>query len=170
MLCLCECHGRRRRRSHVVRWLVNDLGRLTLTSLRSSSTTNQSQLNGKPLEQGSQFSLEPVEVITATIDLEEIRSFRSSISRNVQAAQQPDYIRVDWDIQLSRSADEVFLSKSLHISSEKELHILDPMSEIWMGTSVYLWQYLVRTSSPGFFLSLSGGKLHVPISYNSYRN
>ncbi|KAI0538523.1 NAD+ synthase [Xylaria digitata] len=114
-------------------------------------------LNGKPLEQGSQFSLEPVEVITATINLEEIRSFRSNISRNVQAAQQPDYIRVEWDIQLSRSADEVFLSKSLQISTERELRILDPMSEIWMGTSVYLWQYLVRTSSPGFFLSLSGG-------------
>lgn len=162
MLCLCECHGRRRRSSDVIRWLVNDLGRLILTSFRSLSTANQSQLNGKPLEQGNQFSLEPVEVITATINLEEIRSFRSSISRNVQAAQQPDYIRVEWDIQLSRSADEVFLSKSLQISTERELRILDPMSEIWMGTSVYLWQYLVRTSSPGFFLSLSGGKSPVP--------
>ncbi|KAK7981874.1 hypothetical protein PG996_009561 [Apiospora saccharicola] len=98
-------------------------------------------LSGKTLEQGSQFSLEPVEVITATIDLEEIRSYRSSISRNVQAAQQADSTRVEWDIRLS----------------QKELHILDPMTEIWMGTSVYLWQYLVRTSSPGFFLSLSGG-------------
>ncbi|KAK8128311.1 NAD+ synthase (glutamine-hydrolyzing) [Apiospora sp. TS-2023a] len=114
-------------------------------------------LNGKTLEQGSQFSLEPVEVITATIDIEEIRSYRSSISRNVQAAQQADYTRVEWDIRLSRSADDIFLSKTLQISTEKELHILDPMPEIWMGTSVYLWQYLVRTSSPGFFLSLSGG-------------
>ncbi|KAI1171259.1 NAD+ synthase [Nemania sp. FL0916] len=114
-------------------------------------------LNGKPLEQGSQFSLEPVEVITATIDLEEIRSFRSSISRNVQAAHQPDYTRVEWDIQLSRSADEIYLSKSLQISTERQLRILDPMLEIWMGTSVYLWQYLVRTSAPGFFLSHSGG-------------
>ncbi|KAI0429135.1 NAD+ synthase [Xylaria sp. FL1042] len=114
-------------------------------------------LNGKPLEQGHQFSLEPVEVITATIDLEEIRSFRSSISRNVQAAQQADYTRVEWDIRLSRSADDIFLSKNLQFSTEKELRVLDPMSEIWMSTSVYLWQYLVRTSSPGFFLSLSGG-------------
>ncbi|KAI3322595.1 NAD+ synthase [Xylariaceae sp. AK1471] len=114
-------------------------------------------LNGKVLEQGNQFSLEPVEVITATFDLEEIRSFRSSASRNIQAAQQPDYPRVEWDIRLSRSADQIFLSSSLQISMEKEIRILDPMSEIWMGTSVYLWQYLVRTSSPGFFLSLSGG-------------
>ncbi|KAI1124456.1 NAD+ synthase [Nemania abortiva] len=114
-------------------------------------------LNGKVLEQGNQFSLEPVEVITATIDLEEIRSFRSSISRNVQAAAQADYPRVEFDIRLSRSADDIYLSDSLQFSREKELRILDPMSEIWMSTSVYLWQYLVRTSSAGFFLSLSGG-------------
>ncbi|KAI0465663.1 NAD+ synthase [Xylaria cf. heliscus] len=114
-------------------------------------------LNGKVLEQGNQFSLEPVEVITATINLEEIRSFRSSISRNVQAAAQADYPRVEFDIRLSRSAEDIYLSDSLQFSREKKLRILDPMSEIWMATSVYLWQYLVRTSSAGFFLSLSGG-------------
>ncbi|KAI0553618.1 NAD+ synthase [Xylaria curta] len=114
-------------------------------------------LNGKVLEQGNQFSLEPVEVITATINLEEIRSFRSSISRNVQAAVQADYPRVEFDIRLSCSAEDIYLSDSLKFSSEKDLHILDPMPEIWMSTSVYLWQYLIRTSSAGFFLSLSGG-------------
>ncbi|KAI0144661.1 NAD+ synthase [Xylariaceae sp. FL1272] len=114
-------------------------------------------LNGKVLEQGNQFSLEPVEVITATIDIEEIRSFRSSISRNVQAAAQADYPRVEFDVRLSRSAEDIFLSRHLQISVAKELHILDPMPEIWKSTAVYLWQYLVRTHSPGFFLSLSGG-------------
>ncbi|KAI0201040.1 NAD+ synthase [Astrocystis sublimbata] len=114
-------------------------------------------LNGKVLEQGKQFDLEPVDVITATFDLEEIRSYRSSISRNVQAAAQPEYPRIEFPIRLSRSADDIFLSKTLQISREKELEILDPMSEIWKATAVYLWQYLVRTSSPGFFLSLSGG-------------
>ncbi|KAH8161918.1 hypothetical protein CIB48_g6326 [Xylaria polymorpha] len=114
-------------------------------------------LNGKVLEQGNQFSLEPVEVITATINLEEIRSFRSSIARNVQAAAQMDYPRIEFDIRLSRSAEDIYLSDSLQFSREKELRILDPMPEIWMATSVYLWQYLVRSSSAGFFLSLSGG-------------
>ncbi|SPO06045.1 related to Glutamine-dependent NAD(+) synthetase [Cephalotrichum gorgonifer] len=113
--------------------------------------------NGKVLEQGAQFSLNPVEVITATIDIEEVRSFRSSISRNVQAAAQPEYPRVDFDIRLSREVDEIVLSDTMSISEPRELKILDPMSEIWMSTSVYLWQYLVRTNSPGFFLSLSGG-------------
>lgn len=31
------------------------------------------------------------------------------------------------------------------------------MEEIHMAEAVWLWQYLVRTNSPGYFLSLSGG-------------
>lgn len=94
------------------------------------------QCNGKVLEQGSQFSLEPVEVITATIDIEQVRSFRSSISRNVQAAAQPDYPRVEFGIRLSRAVDEILFSDSLTIAKEKKIKILDPMTEIWMSTSV----------------------------------
>lgn len=94
------------------------------------------QSNGKVLEQGSQFSLKPVEVITATIDIEEVRSFRSSIARNVQAAAQLEYPRVEFDIRLSRPIDEILLSDVLDISAQKELRIMDPMSEIWMSTSV----------------------------------
>ena len=94
------------------------------------------QCNGKVLEQGSQFSLDPIEVTTATVDIEEVRSFRSSISRNVQAASQPDYPRVEFDIRLSRPVDDILFSNSIKISKEKELKILDPMSEIWMSTSV----------------------------------
>lgn len=93
----------------------------------------------------------------ATIDIEEVRSFRCSISRNVQGAAQPEYPRVEFYFRLCRPVDEVILSDTLKISREKELRILDPMSEIWMSTSVYLWQYLTRTNSAGFFLSLSGG-------------
>lgn len=98
-----------------------------------------------------------VEVITATIDLEEIRSYRSSISRNVQGAAQPDYPRVDCDLYLSRSADEILLSKTLDLSREISLKIPDPMEEIFMAEAVFLWQYLTRASAAGFFLPLSGG-------------
>jgi NAD+ synthase (glutamine-hydrolysing) len=31
------------------------------------------------------------------------------------------------------------------------------MEEIYMSTAVFLWQYLVRTNSAGYFLALSGG-------------
>ena len=42
-------------------------------------------LNGDVLAQGSQFSLDEVEVITATVDLEDVRSYRgASLSRGMQ--------------------------------------------------------------------------------------
>lgn len=113
--------------------------------------------NGKVLAQGSQFSLSPVEVTTSTISIEEVRSYRSSISRNLQAAAQEDFPRVDCDLRLCRSADEIYFSGKLHISKEIELHILDPMEEIANAQAVFLWQYLIRTNSPGYFLALSGG-------------
>lgn len=98
-----------------------------------------------------------MEVITATIDLEEVRSYRSSISRNVQGAAQAEYPRIDCDLYLSRPADEVLLSDTLKLSKEISLNILDPMEEIFRAEAAYLWQYLTRASAAGFFLALSGG-------------
>ena len=43
-------------------------------------------VNGEVVAQGSQFSLNDVEVVTATVDLEEVRAYRSSMSRSLQAA------------------------------------------------------------------------------------
>ena len=113
--------------------------------------------NGKVVAQGSQLSLKEVEVITATVDIEEVRSFRASHSRNVQGAAQPEYPRIEVPLRLTRSADEIYLSSNLKISKEIQLKVMDPMEEIHKSTAVYLWQYLVRTNSPGFFLALSGG-------------
>ncbi|KAH8816657.1 hypothetical protein F5884DRAFT_896414 [Xylogone sp. PMI_703] len=113
--------------------------------------------NGKMLAQSSQFSLKPVEVITATVSVEDVRSYRSSISRNVQAARQEDFPRVDCDLRLTRQAMDIYVDNRLHINKEIEMKILDPMEEIAMAEAVFLWQYLVRTNSPGYFLALSGG-------------
>jgi NAD+ synthase (glutamine-hydrolysing) len=113
--------------------------------------------NGEVMSQGSQFSLAHVEVTVATVDIERVRSFRSSISRNVQAARQPDYPRVECDLRLSRPAEELWISGSPELSHSIGLRILDPMEEIYMAQATYLWQYLTRTNSAGFFLALSGG-------------
>ncbi|PFH55100.1 hypothetical protein XA68_10749 [Ophiocordyceps unilateralis] len=113
--------------------------------------------NGEVLAQGSQFSLAPVQVTVATVDIERVRSYRSSISRNVQAARQPDFPRVHCDLVLSRPVEEIWLSNQPEISRPMRLNILYPMEEIYMATAVYLWQYLTRTNSAGFFLALSGG-------------
>jgi NAD+ synthase (glutamine-hydrolysing) len=113
-------------------------------------------LNGKVMAQGAQFTLKPVDVITATIDIEEVRSFRSSISRNIQAAAQPDFPRIECDIRLSRTADEIHFS-DLKPAREIDLKFLDPMEEMYMAEAVFLWQYLTRANAAGYFLALSGG-------------
>lgn len=112
--------------------------------------------NGEVLAQSSQFSLLPVEVIVATVDLGRVRSYRTSSSRNVQAAKQPEYPRVHCDIPICRHSAQVFLSEQT-ITPEIPIKLLDPMEEIYLATSVYLFQYLIRSSSAGFFLALSGG-------------
>jgi len=59
-------------------------------------------VNGKVVAQGTQFSLRDVEVITATIDLEDVRSFRGSVSSlQYQAAASDPYPRIVVDFVLS---------------------------------------------------------------------
>lgn len=58
-------------------------------------------VNGKIVAQASQFSLNDVEVLTATVDLEEVRAFRFAPSRNFQAVQAPIYERIEVDFKLS---------------------------------------------------------------------
>ena len=119
--------------------------------------SNMIIVNGKVLGQSPQFTLKPVDILTATFDIEEVRSYRSSVSRNMQAAKQPEFLCVEMELTLSRPAAEIYLSDTLKLSQEIELKVLDPMEEIHQATAVWLWQYLIRTNAPGFFLSLSGG-------------
>ncbi|POS81283.1 glutamine-dependent NAD(+) synthetase [Diaporthe helianthi] len=112
-------------------------------------------VNGEVVAQGSQFSLRPVEVVTAIIELEKVRSYRSSISRNQQGAKQREFPRVECDLRLGLSSSLV--PSKYRSSKPMELKILDPMEEIANAQAVFLWQYLSRTNSPGYFLALSGG-------------
>eukprot|EP01091_Cochliopodium_minus_P008903 TRINITY_DN2092_c0_g2_i1.p1 TRINITY_DN2092_c0_g2~~TRINITY_DN2092_c0_g2_i1.p1 ORF type:complete len:703 (-),score=157.25 TRINITY_DN2092_c0_g2_i1:76-2184(-) len=106
--------------------------------------------NGKMLAQGSQFSLLDVEVTTATIDLEQIRSYRASIaSRGTQAAlsETVPRIYVDFDI-----CDENAVP-----SYPIKPKFLLPEEEIAFGPACWLWDYLRRSGMGGYFLPLSGG-------------
>lgn len=58
-------------------------------------------VNGKIIAQGSQFSLNDVEVVTATVDLEDVRSHRAISSRSMQAAAAERYNRIEVDFSLS---------------------------------------------------------------------
>lgn len=109
-------------------------------------------INGKVVAQSSQFSLNDVEVLTATLDLEEVRSFRGAASRSLQAARAPPYQRVEVNMRLS---GEVALSVAPSEEIEARYHL--PEEEIGLGPACWLWDFLRRCGAAGFFIPLSGG-------------
>ena len=108
-------------------------------------------INGEIVTREAQFSIEDVEVVTATVDLEEVRSYRGAIgSRSVQASQANPIPRIIVDFELT-TARRIPPSKLDIVSYHT------PEEEIAYGPACWLWDYLRRSSSGGFFLPLSGG-------------
>jgi NAD+ synthase (glutamine-hydrolysing) len=66
-------------------------------------------LNGRIVAQGSQFSLNDVEVVSATIDIEDVRAHRAKSSRSLQAAAAERYHRVEVSFALSAGKFEEVL-------------------------------------------------------------
>lgn len=112
-------------------------------------------VNGEIVAQGSQFSLNDVEVVTATVDIEEVRTYRCSASRGMQASKQSPYVRLDLDIRLSRRDEDA--EPSLATSQPIKPRYHAPEEEISLGPACWLWDYLRRCGAAGFFLPLSGG-------------
>lgn len=112
-------------------------------------------INGKLLAQSSQFSLSDVEVITATVDLEEVRAYRSAPSRGLQAIKAEPYMRVETDFSLMSDADN--RNPLLSPTSPKVPSYLKPEQEIAMSTGCWLWDYLRRSGAAGYLVPLSGG-------------
>jgi NAD+ synthase (glutamine-hydrolysing) len=108
-------------------------------------------VNGQVVAQGSQFSPLDVEVVTATIDLEDVRSFRGAIgSRQVQASTSPAVPRIVADFELTHPP-------TVAPSRPLEVHYHTPEEEIAYGPACWLWDYLRRSGMGGFFVPLSGG-------------
>lgn len=112
-------------------------------------------VNGDVVAQGSQFSLNDVEVVTATVDIESVRTYRCSASRGLQASKQSPYVRLDLDMRLSRSGEEA--EPGLVTSEFFKPRFHAPEEEISLGPACWLWDYLRRCGAAGFFLPLSGG-------------
>jgi NAD+ synthase (glutamine-hydrolysing) len=111
--------------------------------------------NGEVLAQGKQFSLDDVEVLTATIDLEEVRSYRSVASHGLQSRLSPTYERVMIDAELS--PDSINFNPIYQLTEKKEVKFHSPEEEIALGPACWLWDYIRRCKGSGFFLPLSGG-------------
>ncbi|EHA28522.1 hypothetical protein ASPNIDRAFT_54326 [Aspergillus niger ATCC 1015] len=112
-------------------------------------------VNGNIVAQGSQFSLNDVEVVTATVDIEEVRTYRSSASRGMQASMQSPYVRLDLDTRLSRRDEDADPGYAPSETLKPRYHV--PEEEIALGPACWLWDYLRRSGAAGYFIPLSGG-------------
>ncbi|KAK3994713.1 hypothetical protein QBC44DRAFT_340606 [Cladorrhinum sp. PSN332] len=113
-------------------------------------------VNGDIVAQGSQFSLNDVEVVTATVDLEEVRSYRSSMSRGLQAATSPArYQRIQTAFELSSEDDDADVGKQPTLPIQPRIHSVE--EEIALVGGCYLWDYLRRSGTAGYLVPLSGG-------------
>jgi len=112
-------------------------------------------LNGRIIAQGSQFSLSDVEVVSATIDIEDVRAHRSRSSRSMQAASAERYYRIEVPMALSDGQMGKVMNRQGMREFEVSYHT--PEEEIALGPACWLWDYLRRSRTQGFFLPLSGG-------------
>ncbi|XP_017159478.1 glutamine-dependent NAD(+) synthetase isoform X3 [Poecilia reticulata] len=109
-------------------------------------------INGEVVACGAQFSLDDVEVITATLDLEDVRSYRGELCQPLMEGQQKPCYRIKVDFSLS-SSNDVYLPT--HQPIQWMFHT--PEEEISLGPACWLWDYLRRSGQGGFLLPLSGG-------------
>lgn len=108
--------------------------------------------NGDVLVQGSQFSLNDVEVVTATVDVTDVRSYRGSrMSGAVQASRGASIPRIFADFKVADPQNHFVTNP------KNELKIHSPEEEIALGPACWLWDYLRRSEAAGFFVPLSGG-------------
>lgn len=112
-------------------------------------------IDGQVVAQGSQFSLTDVETVVATVDIEEVRSYRSAASRGHQAIRAPAYERIETKFCLSDDSKERDLS--LGPTPQKEVRYHAPEEEISLGPACWMWDYLRRSKAGGFLVPLSGG-------------
>jgi len=92
-------------------------------------------VSGDILSQGKQFSLSDVEVVTATVDLDEIRARRFEPSRRMQAVGVPLYPRIQLDARLGHKSEEIH--PELKPTEPRKLRIHDPEEEIALGPACW---------------------------------
>ena len=119
--------------------------------------------NGTILAQANQFDVADVQVITATVDLDEVRSYRASIpSLGIQAADvDPHYIVGQEVYVLSEEGKEGIVTVPME---SPRYHT--PEEECLLGPACWLWDYLRRTGAAGYFLPLSGKSLYASFQTN----
>lgn len=128
-------------------------------------------VNGDLVAQGSQFSCREVETVVASVDLNQVASYRGGIaSLQAQAAASPTVpsVRVRWSLCTGGGeAGAGGGSPGASAASPPRLpptpsprvtpYVLSPQAEIGAGPACWLWDYLRRSGASGYILPLSGG-------------
>ena len=117
-------------------------------------------LNGEVLGQASQFSLKDVEVISCTIDLADVRTFRQGINsfqeHSSRAALKIENLIVSsLDLRNYTLCYQNEWRRPLSLPIEPRIHT--PEEECGLGPACWMWDYLRRSGAAGFLLPLSGG-------------
>mmetsp|Transcript_21878 Transcript_21878/g.27602 ORF Transcript_21878/g.27602 Transcript_21878/m.27602 type:complete len:475 (+) Transcript_21878:2-1426(+) len=113
--------------------------------------------NGQVLAQAKQFDVQEVQTIVATVDLDDVRSYRASIpSFGIQSSRQTKgqgFISCDTAADSRMKSDNTWPK----ISEEIALKFHSSEEECCFGPACWLWDFLRRSGAAGFFLPLSGG-------------
>jgi len=113
--------------------------------------------NGKVLAQAKQFDVDDVETIFATVDLDDVRSYRASIpSFGIQSSQYSVFRQAHLIYCKHLSLGSIHgVSHTLSKPIQLRIHSIE--EECCLGPACWLWDYLRRSNATGFFLPLSGG-------------
>lgn len=130
-------------------------------------------VNGDLVRQGSQFSVLEVETIVCDVDLDQIDTYRGSLSSmRDQASRATPYPVVDVDFGLcdvvviqpdgqrvttDKSKGDTGCGPVRKPSPKVDPTYLSAEEEIARGPACWLWDYLRRSGATGFLLPLSGG-------------
>ena len=112
-------------------------------------------MNGKLQALGDNCTFQEVEVLTATLNLNEVRSFRASnVSHQLQADKRKVKLnRIKVDFELTKNLGAPAVTEF----DEASVPALTRWEEMGISTARYLFDYLIRSVTKGFFLPLSGG-------------
>jgi NAD+ synthase (glutamine-hydrolysing) len=121
-------------------------------------------VNGRIVAQAPQFDVHDVNVVSATVDLDDVRSYRASQpSFGIQAARLEggegshglfcDDIHMVFDPMDVSSFGK---NRPKVVEEGLPLKIASPSEECCLGPACWLWDFLRRSGAAGFFLPLSG--------------
>lgn len=114
-------------------------------------------VNGACVAQATQFSVTDVEVVCATVDLEDVRSARAAtVSRGFQSQMTGMASKIP---RVSLPGYRMGVPRSTRVvaTPPRPVFYHSPAEEIGLGPACWMWDYLRRAGGQGFMLPLSGG-------------